>query len=411
MEQKKFFGYAADENNANYQKLISRENEMYSRPDDIRTPFSRDYTRILHSPAYRRLKHKTQVFYNAENDHICTRMEHVLHVESVSTTICAYLGLNTELARAIAVGHDLGHAPFGHCGEEIIDELSKKYLGRRFWHERNGLRRVDLLELLEDNYMVRRNLNLTYAVRDGIISHCGEVDENGLHPRSELMPLSDFESAGQYQSATWEGCVVKISDKIAYIGRDIEDACRLKFLDDEKVRELQKFAPSNGEKAVNTTVIIHNMILDICKNSSPEKGIMLSSEGRDRLDSIKAFNYENIYGNEKFNTFRLYSKLVINQIFEKLLSAYDDENTIAMLAKDGERYPVLCAEFGKWLLRYCNIRSSDEEEAEKISSSYANEKIYNKLETEEIYIRAIIDYISGMTDGYALKAFDELLKF
>ncbi len=411
MPQNSFIGYAAEENNKNYQQLISRESEIYSRPDDIRTPFSRDYTRILHSPAYRRLKHKTQVFYNPENDHICTRMEHVLHVESVSTTICAHLGLNTELARAIAVGHDLGHAPFGHCGEEIINEISKIHLGESFWHEKNGLRRVDCLELLEDQNMVRRNLNLTYAVRDGIVSHCGEVDENGLRPREDYFPLTDFEAAGQYQSATWEGCVVKISDKIAYIGRDIEDACRLGFLSADKMNELHRFAPSKSENAVNTTVIIHNMILDICQNSSPQSGIMLSDKGRERLDAIKAFNCENIYGNPRFKTYRMYSRLVINQIFEKLLSAYDGANTPNELQLMGRDYPVICGEFGKWLLRYCEIESSDPTEAEQLKKGYSNTKIYRKLQDRKTYVRAIIDYISGMTDSYAIKAFEDLLKF
>lgn len=411
MPQNSFVGYAADEKNKNYQQLVSRENEIYSRPDDIRTPFSRDYTRILHSPAYRRLKHKTQVFYNPENDHICTRMEHVLHVESVSTTICTYLGLNAELARAIAVGHDLGHAPFGHCGEEIINEIAKEYLGESFWHEKNGLRRVDCLELLEDQNMVRRNLNLTYAVRDGIVSHCGEVDENGLRPRENYFSLTDFEAAGQYQSATWEGCVVKISDKIAYIGRDIEDACRLGFLSGDKMNELHRFAPSDSENAVNTTVIIHNMILDICQNSSPQSGIMLSDKGRERLDAIKAFNYENIYGNPRFKTYRLYSRLVLNQIFEKLLSAYGGENTANELQRMGKDYPVICGEFGKWLLRYCDIESNDATEAEQLKKGYSNTKIYGKLQDRKTYIRAIIDYISGMTDSYAIKAFEDLLKF
>ena len=103
-----------------WEGMIRRDSPLYSREFDIRTEFGRDYTRILHSLAYRRLKHKTQVFFNIENDHICTRMEHVAHVESVSATIAQYLGLNQELTKAIAMGHDLGHAPFGHRGETII---------------------------------------------------------------------------------------------------------------------------------------------------------------------------------------------------------------------------------------------------------------------------------------------------
>lgn len=117
----------------------------------------------------------------------------------------------------------------------------------KFWHERNGLRFVDSIELLEDNYRKYKNLGLTYAVRDGIISHCGEVDENGLKPRSEKIDLSEFKQSGQFQPATWEGCVVKISDKIAYIGRDIEDATKLGFIDEEIKTKLIEMASVNDK--------------------------------------------------------------------------------------------------------------------------------------------------------------------
>ena len=112
-----FREFAAREGHPDYDRLIARQAALYNKPNDCRDPFERDYTRILHSLAYRRLKHKTQVFFNIENDHICTRMEHVAHVESVSTTIAKELGLSVSLTRAIAIGHDLGHAPFGHQGE------------------------------------------------------------------------------------------------------------------------------------------------------------------------------------------------------------------------------------------------------------------------------------------------------
>lgn len=151
---RKFSEVAAKEDNPIWGKLIERETELYDRDDDVRSPFARDYTRILHSMAYRRLKHKTQVFFNIDNDHVCTRMEHVAHVESVSNTIAKTLGLNPELTKAIAIGHDLGHAPFGHQGEIIIKKLSKKHLKTDFWHEKNGLRFVDKVELLSDYYVV-----------------------------------------------------------------------------------------------------------------------------------------------------------------------------------------------------------------------------------------------------------------
>jgi dGTPase len=224
----KFKDFAAVPENPKWDKFIERENSLYGRPDDIRSQFARDYTRIIHSLAYRRLKHKTQVFFNAAgNDHICTRMEHVLHVDSVSSTIASFLGLNEGLTKAISMGHDLGHAPFGHEGERALAEIAKKNLGEdfSFWHEENGLYFADNIELLEDYESNLQNLNLTYAVRDGIISHCGEIDENGLKPRTELFDLSNFKKPGKVNAATWEGCVVKVADKIAYNGKYREYTC------------------------------------------------------------------------------------------------------------------------------------------------------------------------------------------
>lgn len=148
---KKFEEFACVEKNSNWERLTERNGDLYSRDKDTRNPFQRDYTRILHSQGYRRLKHKTQVFFNIENDHICTRMEHVAHVESVATTIAQNLGLSIDLVRAIALGHDIGHAPFGHQGEAVISKLSEEYLGKKFWHEQNGLRFVDEIELLPDS--------------------------------------------------------------------------------------------------------------------------------------------------------------------------------------------------------------------------------------------------------------------
>lgn len=409
---KKFLDVATTPKNPKWADLTKRQSDLYERKDDIRSPFARDYTRILHSMAYRRLKHKTQVFFNIDNDHICTRMEHVAHVESVSGTIANNLGLNSELTKAIAIGHDLGHAPFGHQGEHIIKKLSKKYLGEDFWHEKNGLRFVDKVELLKDNYNNSLNLDLTYAVRDGIISHCGEVDENGLKPREELIDLEDFKSPGQYQAATWEGCIVKISDKIAYVGRDIEDAIILGFLDNEAQNELREIARANDQNVLNTTVIMHNLIIDICENSSPEKGICLSERFLNQLDSIKKYNYLHIYGHKRFNAFKKYSELVINQLFDFLLECYDGKHSWISLEEYAKYYPNLINSFEDWLARYCNTTIVPSNGGFKdISISCHNTKIYGDLQDEKIYIQAILDYLSGMTDRFAMKCFNELITY
>mgnify|MGYP002797332027 FL=1 len=269
-----FVNVSANENNPNWNNIISRQTPLYSGNNDIRSEFERDYTRIIHSNAYRRLKHKTQVFYSPQNDHICTRIEHVNHVESVSYTIANYLGLNTELTKAIAVAHDLGHSPFGHSGEKLLNEIAMRDLNTSFWHEKNGLYFVDNTELIEDTEGYKQNLDLTYAVRDGIISHCGEIDEVSLRPRNDYIDLKDYKFPNQFAPYTWEGCVVKISDKISYIGRDIEDAVTLGILDGH-LDELYKLL-GNTKGTINNTVIINNLIYDLCQNSSPEKGLCFS---------------------------------------------------------------------------------------------------------------------------------------
>ncbi len=410
MQGRTFAAEAATEKNPRWRELTARQSELYSRGDDIRSPFARDYTRILHSRAYRRLKHKTQVFFNIDNDHICTRMEHVAHVESVSNTIARKLGLNDELTKAIAFGHDLGHAPFGHQGEQILGALSRKYLGQTFWHERNGLRFVDRVELLEDNYKIERNLDLTYAVRDGIVSHCGEVDENGIRPRGELIDLEEFRTAGQYQPATWEGCVVKLADKIAYIGRDIEDAASLGFLGEKQLAQLRKLAQANDEKVLNTTVIMHNMIIDICQNSNPSDGICMSGKYLEQLNEIKRFNYEYIYKNPRFSAFQRYAELVLTEIFRTLWS-YGAGDVWKNLQRDLRYYPTLLSAFGEWLAKYCEPDFVPDGELKERTSRLENFKIYGRLEKKELYAQAILDYISGMTDRFAVKVYNELLTY
>lgn len=413
-EKRTFKKVATTPTNPNWGEMIKRPSKLYNRSDDVRSPFARDYTRILHSMAYRRLKHKTQVFFNIDNDHICTRMEHVAHVESVSSTIASNLGLNTELTKAIAMGHDLGHAPFGHHGEKIITNLCKKYISDNidFWHEKNGLRFVDDIELLSDNYNNSKNLDLTYAVRDGIISHCGEVDENGLKPRTQSIILEDeFKKPGQFAPATWEGCVVKLSDKIAYVGRDIEDAIQLGFIDDEAKNILRKMARENDQNAINTTVIMHNLIIDVCQNSSIENGICLSEKFLDQLNTIKKFNYEKIYYNDRFNAFKKYSELVLSQLFETLYKTYDGKYSFENLNSIRGYYPTLVSSFEKWLSKYCDTDIVPNGELKNEAFSCDNKKIYGKLETKQIYAQAIIDFIAGMTDRFAVKLFSELISY
>lgn len=412
--EKNFSSVAINEGNEKYEKCIERYGSLKpKRTFDSRNDFERDYTRILHCLAYRRLKHKTQVFFNIGNDHICTRMEHVAHVESVSTTIAKALGLNIELTRAIAIGHDLGHAPFGHEGERILNRLTNKYLGSDFFHERNGLHFVDEIELLEDDTRICNNMHLTYGVRDGIISHCGEMDKNSLRPRDEYIDLEkEFLHAGQFEPYTWEGCCVKLADKIAYVGRDIEDAMRLHFLSDSDYAELSEIAKEyDNSEVINTTSIIHNIIYDITANSTPETGLMLSDENSQKLNEIKAFNLTHIYRNELLNPFTQYAELVINQIFDILFRLYDGENTIQKLNNMRIHYPELIDGFTDWISKYCDREIDCFSLVSEKTAKYRNEKIYGRLENEQLYAGAIIDFISGMSDNYAIRVFNELITY
>lgn len=400
---KKFENVATIPGSEKWDNSIKRERDLYSHTyglSTMRTDFDRDYTRIINSNAYKRLKHKTQVFFSPENDHICTRIEHVNLVDSVSYTIANYLGLNTELTRAIAVSHDLGHSPFGHQGEKILSTISEREYGEKFWHEKNGLHFVDDIELLTDFENKKRNLSLTYAVRDGIISHCGEIDEECLKPRSEFIDLQDYTQPNQYAPYTWEGGIVKIADKISYIARDIEDAKVMKLLTDEDVQKIDKMIKKID---INNTNIINYLTVDLCKNSSPEKGLKFSEEAMTVMKTIKDFNYEKIYRSDKIAPTKRYFKVLMNEIFYCLKNEFDGKSTIYNLKKLSRYYPKLSGEFIKWLSNYAVTE-------DRIEENYNNKIIY-QLENVEDYSRAIIDYMSGMTDKYIVQVYDEIVRF
>ena len=390
---KKFENYAANKNNPNWDKIISRQSPLYNRNNFMRSEFERDYTRIIHSTAYRRLKHKTQVFFSPENDHICTRIEHVTHVESISYTIAKNLGLNTELTKAISVAHDVGHSPFGHEGEKILSEISNRDLGISFWHERNGLELVDNIELLENTERFKQNLDLTYGVRDGIISHCGEIDENCLKPRDEFIDLNDYTFPNQYAPYTWEGCVVKISDKISYLCRDIEDAITLKIFKD---------IPGE-EDIINNTNLINNLIYDLCENSSPEKGLCLSENSLNLMNRIKAFNYKYIYASDRIKPSTRYFRVVINEIYNLLKSMYDGKNTLHKLENFSNIYPNLCRSFMNFMNNYYDFGNRE--------NSNLKNKILFSIDNEKDFCKSIIYYISGMTDNFAIETYNEIIHF
>ena len=386
--------YAANEENNKWNNLIKREKELYKRNNDIRSEFERDYTRIIHCNGYRRLKHKTQVFFSPENDHICTRIEHVTHVESISYTIAKYLGLNVQLTRAIATAHDIGHSPFGHQGEKILSKISDEDLGKTFWHEKNGMEIVDKVVLLEDDKQNLQNLNLTYGVKDGIISHCGEIDENSLKPREEYIDLYDYNYPNQYKPYTWEGCVVKIADKIAYLGRDIQDAITLGILDGH-LEELHNLMNIDKNEVINNTVIINNLIYDLCENSNEIDGLKFSDKAFEFMNKLKEYNYKYIYLDERIKPSTDYFNLIINTIYNTLKRYFKEKEHIRTV------YPEIIKKFEEWLSMYWNLERP---------KNYKNKVICN-IEDEKEFYQAIIYYISGMTDNYAIDTFNKIIRF
>lgn len=386
--------------NQKWEQAIKREKALYSRGNDIRTDFERDYTRIINSRAYRRMKHKTQVFFSPENDHICTRGEHVVHVESISYTIANYLGLNVELTKAIAMAHDIGHSPFGHQGEKILSEISKRDCKEGFWHEKNGLELVDNVELLEDNQGNMQNLNLTYAVRDGIISHCGEIDENYLKPRDEAIDLKDYKIPNQFKPYTWEACVVKIADKISYLGRDLEDAISIGLID-EHLEELYKMLNIDRSQIINNTVLINQFIYDLCENSSIENGLSFSDKTFNLINDIKRFNYKYIYLSEKMHPSITHFKIVLNEIYNILKNTYEEEKTIENIRNLKKFYPKLSCSFEDWIINYWNLERKE----------YSKNDIIININKEKDFCKAVIYYISGMTDNFATDIYNEIIDF
>lgn len=236
---------------------------QYDEPDsEMRTPLQRDVGRIVHCKAFRRLKHKTQVFVAPEGDHYRTRLTHTLEVTQISRAVARALRLNEDLVEAIGVGHDLGHPPFGHVGEDALDSALQERFGRHFRHYEHSLRIVDVLE--RDG----RGLNLTDDVRDGIVSHSGRSD----------VPK------------TLEGRIVRIVDRVAYINHDIDDAIRAGALDE---RDL----PKSAIKVLGKTgsARIDALVRDIVEQSSEAGDIVQGEEAGAVMDELRGFMFENVY--------------------------------------------------------------------------------------------------------------------
>ncbi len=345
------------------------------RQEDFRGPYYRDTTAIIHSSPFRRLKHKTQVFFAPSNDHICTRMEHVLHVASIASSIARPLGLDSELCWAIGIGHDLGHTPFGHVGEKIISTLMEERGLGKFEHEVNSLRIIDFLSNSGDG------LNLTYAVRDGIVCHNGESWKRRIIPTFEERDLGSITARAGLIPTTYEGAVVRFSDSIAYLGRDYEDAKRLGILKDKELPDIVK--KRLGEK---NSRIIDTLVLDIINSSNDEEGIGFSDDVFEAVQAFSDFNYENIYRSEMLQGYNRYFTRLIKIIVEYLEELYD-ANKLDQKGYYAE-HNMLAAGFYKHIV-----------------------DMYPKyIEREGSDKRIVLDYVAGMTDNFCLDCLNEIMK-
>jgi dGTPase len=292
-----------------------RRNHEARLETGYRQAFSVDIDRILHSLAYTRYIDKTQVFYLVKNDHITHRVLHVQIVSKVARTIGRFLGLNEDLIEAIALGHDIGHAPFGHEGETYLSELCRLSGIGNFRHNVQSVLFLDRVDKKGQGW------NLCLQTLDGILCHDGETHNHQLEPkRDKTFSTLDREileiTTGEKKSVipmTLEGCVVRMADTISYIGRDIEDGIRLGLIN-------RKDLPSECISLLGDTngTIVYRLVTDLIRNSSNKSYIAFSSEISDTLLELKKFNYKTIYLNRKIKV----NSGVIRQMFEYMFETF-----------------------------------------------------------------------------------------
>ena len=336
-----------------------------------RQNYAVDSDRILHSLAYARYIDKTQVFYLVDDDHITHRVLHVQLVSKISRTIGRFLGLNEDLIEAIALGHDIGHCPFGHDGEAYLSEVCVKHGLSPYQHNLQSIR------FLEDIENKGKGLNLTLQVLDGILCHDGEIHVQALGPQ----PNKTFESFDKEitdKSAnprlellpmTLEGCVVRIADTISYVGRDIEDAIRLNLIRREQLprRCVDQLGDTNG-------TIVYNLVTNVIANSMGTDAVSFSLPVSEALQELKEFNLQNIYLNRTIKP----NPNDIRHLFYMLYERYLDD------LKTGNQASIIFSE-------YLN----------DMSAAYRSNASPPEIAR---------DFIAGMTDKFFLRQFPEELR-
>ena len=324
LEQAKQNFLSKEENLSEYATKSKDAIRLKKLEEDLRPNYFRDIDRIIHSLSYTRYADKTQVFSYKENDHISKRMIHVQLVSKVARTIGRALNLNEDLIEAIALGHDIGHTPLGHEGEYILDEISQRELGEKFAHNIQSVRHCMYVENKGEG------LNLSIQVLDGIMCHNGEMLSNKYIPMKKDKEefLKEFENSYKDYAATkkcspmtLEGCVVRISDIIGYIGRDIEDAISLGKIEREEIpKEISDILGTTNKEIINT------IILDIIKESIGKPYIGMSENIYNALFALKKFNSKNIYSKSMTLEEKEYYKTGMNILFNDYLNAIEKQD-------------------------------------------------------------------------------------
>ena len=339
--------------------------------EDLRPEFFHDSDKIIHSYCYSRYIDKTQVFYLVENDHITHRVLHVQLVSKIARTIGRFLNLNEDLIEAISLGHDVGHTPFGHDGERILSAFLQEQGAGIFEHNGQSFR------LFHDLEAYGKGLNLTAQVLDGIICHNGEILKNEYGCDRNQTPeklLEEYRNSltGELKSKnmvpmTLEGCVMRISDVIAYIGRDIEDAIILKLVERKDIpREI------TGVLGDKNASIVDTLIKDLVNNSIDKETLTFSSEVFEALNRLKDWNYKNIYQNPKKSSQDAKIKVMFQRVLEECLEELESDKKVTGIKH--------------WF--------------ETMSDEY-------KAATSKP--RVVADYVSGMTDDYLMNAYQEIV--
>ncbi|MBW2173738.1 MAG: HD domain-containing protein [Deltaproteobacteria bacterium] len=317
--------------------LAARSKEAIRRfPDERidaghRQNYAVDSDRVLHSLAYTRYIDKTQVFYLVDNDHITHRVLHVQLVSKISRTIGRFLRLNEDLIEAIALGHDIGHCPFGHDGETYLSDLCEAHGIGPFQH---NLQSARFLERIERK---GRGWNLTLQTLDGIVCHDGEIHSHELSPEPDKtfetfdrqIARKEVDAALPLNPMTLEGCVMRMADTIGYIGRDIEDAIRLNLIkrDDLPRESVERLGNTNG-------TIVYTLVTDLIKNSYEKPAIAFSEEVSEALKIQKEFNLHNIYLNPQIKPEAGKIRALFNVLFERFLKDLQDGNENSIIFKE-----------------------------------------------------------------------------